>query len=707
MALTLNSNFVAAYRQAAVEPRFLARLWYAATANWLIVDGVLDDASGAGIPISLRSVSQLSRAIDVWTRKLSVEGVELTLARDAFTDAAVFGFPLAGSRCEVLLGERSLATSDFEPYFAGIVEDVITSPEGVTLSVKTAPNKLRDGQFTGHFANVHPLEALETLLLASDVNADLIDSASLAYDVDLTRSHWVVDRSNATVDSERAITTPTKIGELVDEVTTMLQGTLFTAEDGRITFRSLNTATAAVATWTVDDVSDVRVKSLYSDRLNQVVCVAHAIPRPRTKELNDDYEQTYFRDDSAAQARFGYFNAGGVTPTVHSRRVDFPWVSGAGYVSLGFGNPTPGDLRTLKFSSIGGYGICGTRFPGFPAGTQPVNSTLTGSRLLYMQVNDEIVSFDQVTIPTTLKDEVFLFDIVGGTAPFFTTKTIVPFEGYFQVLGRGLFGTTAVDHGQGPVTLFDITVPLDVATAQLDRFANGAPIVTCRTSMRHYDVQVADYVHLDLPGELVRWYQHFGVDSAVKWEVTRKQVDLESDTPGINWELVFATDTGAPAPTIANLAVKRRARNLANRAQASLEGDDVVVKSVVDGFELTTSPAFLIATLGPGSAAGAGSRGELASSASLVIDASSDNFLSFDCSSGSVAVQALSLGSATPVLPPRHVMLYRVSTDGSGTTAVFDFRSRTSFSADRLASAVRAESKALNENSAFSDWFRG
>ena len=83
----------------------------------------------------------------------------------------------------------------------------------------------------------------------------------------------------------------------------------------------------------------------------------------------------------------------------------------------------------------------------------------------------------------------------------------------------------------------DITIARDVNQQILNRFAYGAPVIEITTSLQHIDIQLGDFISLD--NDVYLRYAKSGSDSYTIFEVVRKEVDLEADSPRITFELVW------------------------------------------------------------------------------------------------------------------------------------------------------------------------
>jgi hypothetical protein len=83
----------------------------------------------------------------------------------------------------------------------------------------------------------------------------------------------------------------------------------------------------------------------------------------------------------------------------------------------------------------------------------------------------------------------------------------------------------------------DVTVAKSVAERILNRAAEGMPIVEFTTSFRHLDLQIGDFISVTHP--LYLRHGKNGSDTGTIFEITRKEIDIEEDTPRIGWSAAW------------------------------------------------------------------------------------------------------------------------------------------------------------------------
>ena len=161
---------------------------------------------------------------------------------------------------------------------------------------------------------------------------------------------------------------------------------------------------------------------------------------------------------------------------------------------------------------------------------------------------------------TALKDRWDKLGLVnrhGGPALFRISNPVKDFGGIPS--GRGQFGTTVPfewmtrasnvigsadteDTGESifEAKVWDVTLLVHAVTQRLDRFANGVMRADIKVPIHNADLQVGDFITLDNATAIK--YGKNGVDSNTVFEVTKKELDIFSDEPGILLGLAWVRD---------------------------------------------------------------------------------------------------------------------------------------------------------------------
>tara|TARA_A100001391_G_scaffold70347_2_gene44929 strand:- start:452 stop:3550 length:3099 start_codon:yes stop_codon:yes gene_type:complete len=161
--------------------------------------------------------------------------------------------------------------------------------------------------------------------------------------------------------------------------------------------------------------------------------------------------------------------------------------------------------------------------------------------------------------------------------------------------GRGQFGTvpspmlvpTALlnvptsqsdaNHYLGP-RCTDVTCAVDVSQRILNRAAYGMPVIEFATSLAQADLQLGDFISITHP-QYLRHAQD-GSDTGTIFEITRKEISIEGDSPRIQWQAVWVRQDSAANYTIATNSVLNATipkPSTANPTEAVIGSDFTIV----------------------------------------------------------------------------------------------------------------------------------
>ena len=131
----------------------------------------------------------------------------------------------------------------------------------------------------------------------------------------------------------------------------------------------------------------------------------------------------------------------------------------------------------------------------------------------------------------------------------------------FSSVGRGFVIPPAVFTGIGSFSEIsthylgaratDVTCAVSVAERVLKRTAYGMPIISFTTSLEHIDIQLGDFI--SVTHSLYLRHGKDGSTSGTIFEVTRKEVNIESDTPNISWKAAFVRQDSVPSYTFGSI----------------------------------------------------------------------------------------------------------------------------------------------------------
>ena len=91
----------------------------------------------------------------------------------------------------------------------------------------------------------------------------------------------------------------------------------------------------------------------------------------------------------------------------------------------------------------------------------------------------------------------------------------------------------------------DVTTAIGVSERILKRCAYGMPIVEFSTSLKHVDLQLGEFISITHP--LYLRHAKNGSDTGTIFEITRKEVIMEGDSPRVDWQAAFVRQDSTPA----------------------------------------------------------------------------------------------------------------------------------------------------------------
>ena len=90
---------------------------------------------------------------------------------------------------------------------------------------------------------------------------------------------------------------------------------------------------------------------------------------------------------------------------------------------------------------------------------------------------------------------------------------------------------------------WDITIPIYAADVRINRFTRGVPRFTVKVPLRHADLQVGDFV--TVTDNIPIYSGRDGSTTDVVLEITSKEIDALSDSPGVVFELAWVREDGS------------------------------------------------------------------------------------------------------------------------------------------------------------------
>lgn len=661
MAITLNANFEKAINDATVHLVYLVEIELPTGGIFKFTDA---DRPLFGYPSCVTGVTPSSLKLDPFSRKLEIGEVSVTFnrnegsIRDLIRDNYVHS-----SKVTTRVGTVDLVEGDFQVEFVGYVESIDPQKDIVTLRCLDLFKVAGTATITGGWLSRHPLQILQSIIEKSGISTSKIDLTSFdpdnaAYD---TISHWVISRGttggNQTVaPGTTGIWEPVPALPLMEDLLTILNGTLFVDTTGKIKFSRFDATDAAVDDFALSDQLDGSFEQKSGDE-NIVNAVTVSFFRAG-QEPDSRGEDAENHRPGTAQS-FSWTDADSITNyalpgeslRVIDKTIKTNWIMAWGSSFSTAGDPIPGGYNDSQTSIVLGngtiHGFAGTRDLLSDGTPQPANAKLSATRKGYFQAaNGE---FFEATVPFAGTSFLRRYPIDDPNDPY--TDAQAQFVYYtFGVSSRGgVFGTTAKAGGRA--TLFvDYTIPVAMAQERIERFSNGVPIITTSTGYKKMGVEIGDLVTGDFPGYLVRGRS--GTDSTVKWEVIGKEPDPHSNPPRIKWTLALAFDSVFAATNPAIDLTKHNRGGLAYGIGLALQGADayLIKGHLVEGLlgSQTGSPPSLTAQISAGTCSNQFATFRLEEPFAFNVTASKDTYVYIDLISGVIVTRETTLGAGAP-----------------------------------------------------------
>lgn len=669
MTLSISDNWKERAGRDSNALRFILEITKGVT-TWAALDGLCDSFS---YPVALNSHSPFSQKMDVLERRIAIGENTVVVDRDWIRDVIVAN-RLRGSKMRLKIGFKDLAESDFVNFWTGVIEGVFPEPTPETetgevrLEGKSAFEVLRQAKVTGQWVQVHPLEAIYKgdgtgVLERAGLDSSLIDTAAFDPDAYNTISHIVVTRASlGTVYTDGTVREPTSALDLADELAMLLNGMLYTKEDGTISFRVFDPSAAAVAAWdrSTFDEDDVRQVSLDDDLINRVDF--KFLPEGQAAQFAgggaSTFNGVYQANDTDSQAAHAY---PGTSERVIGHKAESLWITHGAAVVGATDSGSGISAAATSFVLFGAATVtfCGTR-ESYPPGGQPANAKISAARPLYLMTDSgEIIKATSMTVrstaiagPMALTDETGAHVSVG---PFYTRWDI-------SGVTRGALGTVAAEADQ----VFDITTEVYLAEQWLKRHGNGIPKVEVTTELEEFDKELGDFVTIDWEGYLA--YGLDGIEAADgNWEIVSKDYDPENASAGVKWLLAWA---GVASPTLGHLAIpKIWERGVAANALDAVQNEYIAQKHVVNGLTVSHGSG-LDVVVAAGTAAAGSLRATLPADVTITLPANSDCYIFFDLVTGTPHAVAVAHDATAPTGGGWSIRLSKVLTNASNAYSI-------------------------------------
>lgn len=711
MARSLNASWLASMRKGVVEPVYLVTIAPTTAVSFTFQSGPCDSLS---YPQLIKSVTAPNRSLDVFDRRAHVGQATVELIKDDEVDDIITTYRLLGKKMSIKIGTSELAEGNFVNVMpTGVIVDDPDEPADsaglLKLQVKDPLHILESTKITGYWYQVHPLDVIEDIIANRvGIDSSMYTAADFTPSTYTDMSHFVVGRYGiGGYDVEFGLNEPTSALEVINQLAMTVNGALVVDEEGKIRFRVFDTSTATTEDWTTNDFSNLRVITKHRDFVNRVSVTTSSLADGKAKATIDT-------NDTDSQSNYAW---PGTSERVSARKLENDWLNGYTFLygpplgsawtdSSPAGESTPGagdgDTAVLIGSLVGA--MCGTRWPGFPSGSQASDAQISSSRLMTLRIDEELVECDQATLSTTYLRYGQLYNPEDGD---YDSNVVIAHTLTVRIKNRGALGTSAAAHrNSAPNTkVYDVTIARAMGESRVERFGDGGVyVIECETDMSHANVELCDFVSLTT--DRFKGYGDDGLTTTTKWEVIGKQLDYFSSPPKIKWVLAWATKTGASAGT-QSWASRHGSAQRAESFERATDVDAYVRKSTDN--ELSPSAGAGLAIL---IAAGEASRGASSmrqrSQATWSVAANSTTYIYADTEThGLVSI----VSGSEPDMPKSHVPIATVVAGASAITSVTDTRVTTGVNGARVHDATiepqqvigrMPTGRVLNLNSSFS-----
>lgn len=695
--LALDTSWIAAFAKRKAQPYIQIDLYYNPADNsvykrfssWARTG--IDKTITAQQESSIISITNSSRELDPIERSVHVNQITVDVLMDSDVQSLITDYGLIGAYAYFKIGEKSLGPGIVEPFFFGLLDGVKPKEKSVELLFKEYDFVAwKTKCYSDTWFGKHPIEILKSLLeqtlLIDGVD---INTTSFTWDNDATISHYVVSGSIATRSTWRNDykTSDDRVTEaalddadpIIQDLLNIVNGNVLIKENGVIYFQKFDSSAAVVANWTDDDLDEFEILSLYDNLINKIIFKTH--PKADGFILANSYTDT-----SSASTKFPLRNrtTGALSANTKEKLFESNWVRAFGYLRLIDGSALgAGNYWTAIWPAVGneftitahGWGFCGTKWSGFPSGTQDADALLSDARTAYLKVNNEIIEVDRCTIDT---NQYNLLDYYAKIADTTITTTKAPVFLTFRVKTRGALGTTAAAATRTAdplsylnpyeVTLFDITIPLARIYAIAQRCSNGMPVISCTTNLSQYAMQLGDLVTITT--NRYKAYGRTSVGTETKWEIIKKEIDWENCC--MKWSLAWATETSPPAMTdLWNQFRSTRFGQLSSdeQIQNNYGNENVFTPTVGAGLSCSVTSG-LNYTITAGYIDVGQVTQQFPTTYSGTVTASRDTYVFWNTSIGGLYFDVQNNGSSQPTYPTIFKPLFKIVSGGAAISAI-------------------------------------
>ena len=603
MVLSLSSSFQDAASQGGQTAIVLADfdLGGAAIGTYRIHNfaGILSGHTDSNNAI-LSNITNISRKVDPVTRKTSSGTMTLEIVDEGTIRNWAGRFALFNSKVHIKLGFDGMATGDYLTVFVGVISEILPGEGVLVIRLADEIFNLERRKFGGQFINKHPLEVASQLIQHGAETTSLTSADFDPTNYSSSISHFSMtsvsmrsfyeQRAETLEQAERegADTTfsPIRTGEtgnffgrsqsignapdydnrfvsvrpILDEIAQFVGVTFYVDESGSIRAKVYDSSTASVRTLTNDDYDILEQKNSYGGVVNRII----------VKISNSQQGTNYSRKDSASITAVGEkdlkVTASHLAPVAFCSKPASFQAPGAGSYSM----ELDGGMIT-GFSGVRGtVAVVNNPGDGY-LHTPATDAALSGSRIATFAIAELAQTQGSIHTSNTaavinyhgsgLMERVAHFGTVNddGSSGGGTAKHV---QNVRYTLTCTAGGTISSDEADDPdrmngMEVIDCSIISRFCDNILTRFSRGGIVVEFRTSLRHIDLQLGDFIEFNTDTLLLDGadFDDFGITVTAKFEIIEKELDLTSDVPSIKFTVCQVTLSTAPTPSLADVFV--------------------------------------------------------------------------------------------------------------------------------------------------------
>jgi hypothetical protein len=539
-------------------------------------------------PPIVHEIRGLEVEMDPVERGAAFFDVEIVVADDGLIRTLMQRQILLGKAVTIWTGFEGLdVATEFEQWPTLRVVGLEPSPDKSTITIRCESRaiRLRDRKLSNlTFTNIHPMEAAVVVMTECGMTTADYDVAAWDATVTAAQGHYNLSRrDDETFDNTGAIRSPISALDAFNSLLQILGGTARMAQDGKLTYVPYDYSAAPVRAFSNSDN------------------VHNAFPCEVTKHsdcfdlLFNRVVVNYLQSRGAGSLPFEIEDAGSVLETGTARElvIDSDWLSQLAIVEYYHGvdpdlydftgsYPTGTAPKILALGDaapkivIAGAarsGFCGTRirwngasFSG-PAAAYSLSPTRPSYILIFGETTWSVLAFDEATTAFNYTGSAFgagsgplNTDVDGVTKDGEMVPHRVQFVGAANYYndnsfsgGWNGFGTSATEiaipnamhypkqYYPGAQAV-DVTIVSEIARRALERFRYGAPRLTIRTTIEHFDLELGDVVSFSSDDVLLAPLVD-GTSTACTFEIVAKRCRFFEDAPSMEFDLVLLKAT--------------------------------------------------------------------------------------------------------------------------------------------------------------------